>query len=261
LSASIKGQTCEWNSSRFHHGERINYDIYYKWGLIFSKAGSASFEMSDTAWQSQNAWRYHLLFHSAGMLETFYKMRDTLTVYFSPSSRILFASKHTDEGGFYLLDELSFSRIGSKTSIRSYRRTRTAVRIDTTLTTDACAYDMLGAVMYLRAIDWDGLRSGAEFPFLVPVGKEFVNARFRYAGLETVKTNESAKYNAHHFYIDVYDSAFAQSKEAAEVWVGDDRNHIPVRVRARLKVGAVEVYLKSSANLQYPSNCRIEDGK
>ena len=261
LTANAKGQTCDWNTNPLHHGERINYDIYYKWGLIFSKAGSASFEVRDTFWDSQSAWRYNLLFQSSGMLETFHKMRDTLTTYFSPANRILFASKHTDEGNFYLVDELSFSRTGANTYIHSYRRTRTAVRIDTTLTTDACVYDMLGAVMYFRSIDWENLRPGAEFPFHVAVGKDIVNVRFRYTGPETVKQSESAKYRTHHFHIDVYDPAFSQSKEAAEVWVGDDQNHIPVRVRARLKVGAVEVYFKASANLQYPLDCRIGSAK
>ncbi|GHU10207.1 hypothetical protein FACS189431_8860 [Alphaproteobacteria bacterium] len=65
------------------------------------------------------------------------------------------------------------------------------------------------------------------------------------------------KYRTHHFFIDVYDPAFTQSKEAAEVWVGDDDNHIPVRVRAKLKIGAAEVYFKDSNNLQYPFTCRI----
>jgi hypothetical protein len=195
------------------------------------------------------------------MLETFYKMRDTMTTYFSPDNSIIFAAKMTDEGGFYLLDELSFSRSGDRTSVRSYRRTRTAVRIDTTLRTDACAYDMLGAVMYLRAIDWDKLRPGDEFSFRVPVGKNFVNAAFRYAGPETVRLNDPARYRSHHFHIDVYDPAFSQSKEAAEVWVGDDGNHLPLRVRARLKVGAVEIYIRNPVNLRYPFGCKIETAK
>ena len=42
------------------------------------------------------------------------------------------------------------------------------------------------------------------------------------------------------------------AKEAAEVWIGDDENHIPVKIRAKLKIGAAEVYYKDSYNLRAP---------
>ena len=61
-----------------------------------------------------------------------------------------------------------------------------------------------------------------------------------------------------YFYIDIYDEAFTQAKEAAEVWVGDDENRIPVRVRAKLKIGAAEVYLRDATNTRYPLRCKIE---
>ena len=33
-------------------------------------------------------------------------------------------------------------------------------------------------------------------------------------------------------------------------WIGDDENHIPVKIRAKLKIGAAEVYYKDSYNLR-----------
>ena len=103
-------------------------------------------------------------------------------------------------------------------------------------------FDMLGATMYLRSLDWRTMSYGAEFPFMIAIGRELVNARFRYT---------------RHFYIDIYDEAFSQAKEAAEVWIGDDENHIPVKIRAKLKIGAAEVYYKDSYNLRAPLTCRI----
>ena len=95
------------------------------------------------------------------------------------------------------------------------------------------------------------LREGVEI-----VGRELVNARFRYTGQQIVEHKE-AKFRTRHFYIDIYDEAFSQAKEAAEVWIGDDENHIPVKIRAKLKIGAAEVYYKDSYNLRAPLTCRI----
>jgi hypothetical protein len=185
-------------------------------------------------------------------------MIDTITDFFSHDNRILFSSKSTDEGDFYLLDEIEFTPYGNDVAAHSRRRTRTDVRIDTVMTVTSCALDMLGSVMYLRSIPWKTLRIGDSFPFQVVVGRDIVNVSFRYDGQSVVAPDETIKYRTHHFYIDVYDPAFTQSKAAAEVWVGDDDNHIPVKVRAKLKIGAAEVHYRSSSNLQSPLHCRVE---
>ena len=39
--------------------------------------------------------------------------------------------------------------------------------------------------------------------------------------------------------------------------MGVDENHIPVKIRAKLKIGAAEVYYKDSYNLRAPLTCRI----
>ena len=76
---TANAQACS-SDNIFYHGERIDYDLYFKWGLLTSKAGLARFTLTNKTYQSNDAWEYRLQFHSMGMLETFYKMRDTLTV-------------------------------------------------------------------------------------------------------------------------------------------------------------------------------------
>jgi hypothetical protein len=47
-----------------------------------------------------------------------------------------------------------------------------------------------------------------------------------------------------HFSIDIYDPAFAQHKNAAELWTTNDKKHTPVKVRSKLKIGYAEVVMK-----------------
>ena len=104
-------------------------------------------------------------------------------------------------------------------------------------------FDMLGATMYLRSLDCDKMKSGESFPFQVAIGRERINISFRYTGQQIVERSETLKYRTRHFYIDIYDDAFTQSKEAAEIW---------------MKIGAAEVYYKSSKGLRYPLTSRVE---
>lgn len=68
------------------HGERVDYDLYFKWGLIMSKAGLATLSVEDSEYQGASAWRYNLLFRSAGVIEKVFSMRDTMDCYYSKAS-------------------------------------------------------------------------------------------------------------------------------------------------------------------------------
>ena len=212
------------------HGERVDYDLYFKWGLIMSKAGLATLSVKESEYQGAPSWHYNLLFRSAGVIEKVFRMRDTMDCHYSKEPRLLFSSKRTNEGDYYLVDNLQFEYQGSgRIDIHSHRHTLKETKIDTMLMAKGRVFD---------------------------IGRELVNARFRYTGQQIVEHKE-AKFRTRHFYIDIYDEAFSQAKEAAEVWIGDDENHIPVKIRAKLKIGAAEVYYKDSYNLRAPLTCRI----
>jgi hypothetical protein len=116
---------------------------------------------------------------------------------------------------------------------------------------------MLGGTFFLRTLNRNNLKAGDNFPFTVAVGRDLVQAGYRYHN-QTVVERDNAKYRTQYFFIDIYDDAFSQGKAAAELWVGDDANHIPIRVRTKLKIGYAEVHYKSSNNLKWPLDCRVE---
>ena len=222
-----------------------------------AKAGEATFNTQETTYNGQAVWHYGLLFKSRGAVEKMYPMRDTLDAYIShQQGSLIYAQKHSDEGDYYSVDELGFTYKENKTFVASKRYTRTRTKIDTTLIAEGKVYDMLTATLYLRTLDWSKLKIGEEIPFRVAIGRDIVNSAFRYEGQQVVD-RDKVKYKTRHFYVDVYDEAFTQSKAAGEVWIGDDENHIPIKVRAKLKIGAVEAYYKSSENLKYPLSCGI----
>ena len=241
----------------FQVNEEVDYELYYKWGLVFSKAGQATFKVAESHFEGEPAWHYSLLFRSAGIVEKLYRMRDTMDCYYSKVPRLLYSSKHSDEGDYYSVDELRFRyEPANQVAIASRRYTLKRVKIDTLMVAEAPVSDMLGGTLYLRALAAGRLQAGADFPLTVAIGRDLVTMHFRYSGQRIVE-HKGVKYRTRHFYIDIEDEAFEQPKAAAEVWMGDDANHIPVKVRAKLKLGAVEAYFKEGRNLRAPMDCRV----
>lgn len=243
----------------FTHGERVDYDLYFKWGILMPKAGLATLSVKESKFDGNPSWHYRLLFRTLGMMEKVFKMRDTIDCHFSVAEpQLLFSSKRTNEGDYYLIDDLRFSynKNANTVSARSHRYNLKSTKIDTILTAQGHMFDMLGATMYLRSLDWENISYGDTFPFYIAIGRDLVNASYRYSGQQIVE-HGGVKYRTRHFFIDIIDEAFTQNKEAAEVWIGDDRNHIPIKIRAKLKIGAAEVYYNASYNLRYPLDCRV----
>jgi len=243
---------------RFNPGEITYYDLYFKWGVIMSHAGKASISIQNTTYANKPGYFYRLLFNTSGLFEKVYKMRDTIDNYYSSNMQLLFSQKRVNENNYYLIDDLTFSYGKDCVYAHSHRYTLEKTKIDTILaSTKQYMFDMLGSTLYLRSLNWENMQNGDTFPFNVAIGRDRVNIRFRYAGQQIVERSETLKYRTHHFYVDIFDDAFTQSKSAAELWIGDDENHLPVKIRAKLRIGAVEVYYKNASGLRYPLTSRV----
>lgn len=202
-------------------------------------------------------YSYRLLFHTTGMFESIYKMRDTLASFHDNNMILTRSGKHSNEGGYYSIDRITFDYKKEGVSAHSLRYTPTRVRIDTTLTAEGCAFDMMSSLLYLRSLNYEKMNNGDRFSFKVMIGRDVVNVGFHYRG-QAILERDNAKFKTRHFTMDIYDDVFEQSESAAEIWIGDDENRIPVRVRAKLKLGAAEAFYTSSSGLKYPLTCRIE---
>ena len=256
-SSHVSAQKTGLQSSSMNYGETITYDIYFKWGLIMPRAGDATFSFNKDNSVNGASSRYKLSFKTTKFFDSFFKMRDTLASYYNADNLLIYSRKGSDEGGYYSVDELTFNYAKEKASIHSLRYTPSRVRIDTTLTTTGDVADLLGAAFYLRGIDRNKLQAGDRFPITVAIGRDLVKMQFIYQN-QSIVEHGNIKYNTRYFKIDISDDAFESTSTSAEVWVGDDDNFLPVKVRSKLKIGYAEIYYNGSSNLAHQLRSRIE---
>jgi hypothetical protein len=239
-----------------NRGEETVYDVYFKWGILMPRAGEARLTFDDTA-DSHATSLYRLTFATTRFFDTIYRMRDTLGCYYAPDLTLLHAVKHADEGNYPLTDELTFTTVNQQTLVRSHRYTPAATRIDTQLVSPSgYVFDMFGTVFYLRTLDWNRLRNGDRLTSKVAIGRDLVRIICTYRG-RTLIRHEKQTYRTHRFTVDIHDDTFDQTKSPTEIWIGDDDNHLPLKIRSKLKIGAAEIHYKSSSNLKTPLRCTV----
>jgi hypothetical protein len=185
-------------------------------------------------------------------------MRDTLRSHITENLQPLYHIRIINEGNTQFAEEVFFNRFSPEhTEVRIKRESRQISRIDTILTSNTVGYDMLNLIQYIRSLNFQQLESIPAGGISTFVGRERVAITIRFEGQTLIEKSETLKYKAYKIAFDFADKAFNESKNAIEIWISDDENRIPLRIRAKLRIGAAEVNLNSWKNLKHPFSAEI----
>jgi len=242
----------------FLSGEQLDFSVHYKYGIVMMKAGNAKYTIQDDTFEGKPVIRTSLTFKTTGVVDAAFKVKDTLYSYFTPELIPVFHRKYLHEGKAHYIEDIEYRKFSStSTLVQSKRIKNESVKFDTLLVAKGMGYDMLSIFTFVRTLDYSTLNTGDKFGLISIVGKDVIPLNVRYMG-QAILDKGSTKYKTLRFEIDIIDRAFTEPKTAMEIWVSDDKNHIPVKLRAKLKIGAAEAELSSVKNLKYPFDAKIE---
>ena len=224
-----------------------------------AKAGTAEYRIQKATYRQQPAVKTRLTFRTTTAFDKIFKIRDTLVTHLNLDLIPIHHKKFLHEGKTEYVEDIYYQQFGANyTQVRSMRTRGGVIRFDTILSANTEGHDLLNTFLVIRQIDYNNLQIGQSFEFASFVGRDVVRMKIRYAGQTIIEKSEVEKYKTQKFNVDIIDKAFSESKNAVEIWVSDDLNHIPIKIKAKLKIGAAEIDLSSAENLKYPFDAKIE---
>lgn len=244
----------------FQDGEELNYDIHYKYGLVMVKAGSARYAVNTITFNNQPSYRTTLNFKTSSFFDKIYKIRDTLTSYVNDPKLVpLYHYRVLNEGDTHFTEKLFVRKHSSTYSeVRVIREKNKEVKLDTILNANNLGYDILNVFVFARTLDYPKLETGRSFRITTFVGKRKSNIIVRYAGQAVIDKGNNVKYRAQKLNVDIADEVFNASKNSMEIWISDDKNRIPIKIKAKLKIGSAEADLASYKNLKNPFDAEVK---
>ncbi|GHT04702.1 hypothetical protein AGMMS49525_11330 [Bacteroidia bacterium] len=252
-SLLISGCAYAQDEIRFQSGEELSYNIKYKYGLIVMTGATGVHRLNTTTYNGQSAIKASMALKTTSFFDKVYRTRDTLLSYVSiPALQPLFVERMVHEEKTHFWEKgktLKFSSTQSQVNLKRIRLNREP--LDTIMTTNALGYDILSMLLVARSVDYDNMAIGTSQKTVVFFGIDQANITIRYAGKQTVDVGKY-HYNTIKLNLDITDKVFTTSKNAVEIWLGDDPNRVPVRIKAKLKFGAAEAELSNAKNLKYP---------
>jgi hypothetical protein len=236
----------------FQKAEELNYTIRYKYGLVVMKAASARYSVSPSTYNRKPAVKSFLGFRTSSFFDKIVNVRDTMNSYASmPDLTPLYHNRIVHEGNYHYVEEMWIRKQGDAyTELKVKRVKEKEVRIDTTISVHNLGYDLLNIFLYVRTLNYSGMQPGDTRSIATFWGNKKINLTIRYQGKELITTSDSQKRWSFHLTMDIIDEAFTESKNAMEAWMGEDTGHIPLKIKAKLKIGAAEAELVSYKRME-----------
>ncbi len=241
FSASLSGQLKHVmvEENPYKAGEKLVYTV--KFGPI--TGGTASLVLKQTNYNNK------LVFHSVaqgrtvGLAEVLYSVKDIFESYFDINNNLPYKSiRDIKEGNYKRYQEAFFDHD---------KRTAYSKREDSTIIVPPDILDMVSLIYFIRKLDYTYLKPGDVIKSVTLFDDEIFPFDIRYKGKEQVKTR-FGKIRCHRFDPVVEKGRMFASEDDMQIWLSDDKNVIPIKVRFDLLVGSLRMDIDEYSSLKYP---------
>jgi len=244
---------CEVKNNTFKNNEFVKYQVYYNWGFIWLKAGEVTFNAKDTVINNTELWKFISTGKSYTSYDWIFKVRDNFeSIVYKKNLKPLYYHRKTLEGHLLTDNEYVFNHKKKKIYSSTYN-SKSEIKRDTLELTD-CIFDVLSATYFTRSLDFTGMKINDSIPITTIMDNEKINIYVKYLGKEEITHKNKKQYMTIKFSTTVAEGSVFKGGEQIIVWVSDDKNKIPILIKADIIVGSVKVYLIDKNNLKYKSS-------
>ncbi|MGC9342388.1 MAG: DUF3108 domain-containing protein [Bacteroidales bacterium] len=225
------------SQNRFVSGERLRFVIHY--GPI--DGGYVDAELNKVLFEGKEVYHSKMLAKTIGLADKLYKVRDEYQAWFDPLTLLPYKS----------IRDINEGRYTKYNVVRYFHSDLYVVNIDQdTFEVSPDIRDMVSVFHYIRNKDFDNM----QYDEVIKVNTFFDNELFpfdmRYRGTEEVKTRLGT-FDCIKLVPYVEPGRIFNSEDDMTIWLSNDRNRVPIRVRFDLKVGSVKCDLVEYSGLKY----------
>ena len=227
----------------FKSGEWLQYKMSYS-GFI--RAGTAILELEEKEFQGKKVFHTKGTGWTSGMIKWFFEVDDYYESYFDKENIKPYVFKRKIyEGGYKKHTITSFNHHLKKAYVQDFTLQR-----DTSVAFNK-AQDMLSSFYYLRSLDVSKIKPGDEIKLDMFFDEETFPFRLKFLGKQSLKTNVG-KLETLVFRPYVLSGRVFKEQESVTIWISNDANKIPLKLKADLRVGSLTAELEDYRGLANP---------
>jgi hypothetical protein len=225
-------------------GEYFKFRIHY--GIV--NAGYATLEVKDATFSGKKTFHVVGRGYTTGMSRFFFKVDDLYESYIDKETRNPYQFvRKIDEGGYTKNQEGFFNQSVNKVVVKDYKH-----KTEKTLYVPKNTQDILSTFYYLRNHpNIDKLKIGESVAIDMFFDDETTKFKLKFIGRENI-TTKFGVVPAMIFRPLVQSGRVFKEQESLTVWISDDNNKVPLRIKASLAVGSIKADIEAYKGLKNP---------
>ena len=224
----------------FSKGEKLSFRMHYG----FISAGTVTLEAKEEIQYIGNRKTIHIvgIGESKGAFDWFFKVRDRYETFIDEEALLPWVFvRRVNEGGYLITEDYVFNHFKNKVDCGKGR----------VFDIPDNAQDMISAFYYSRCQDYSRASEGEIFAIDCFVDREKFSAKIKYIGKEILET-DLGTFRCIKFRPVIQTGRIFKHEEDLNVWITDDKNHIPLRVEGKVMVGSIRMDLSGYSGLANP---------
>jgi hypothetical protein len=230
--------------SAFDVGERFVFRIHYG----FIDAGYATLEVKEANIDNKNVFHVIGKGFTTGVSKLFFNVNDLYESYIDKETGNPYQFvRKINEGGYTKNQEGFFNLSENKVLVKDYKHAS-----ESTFNIPKNTQDILSSFYYLRNNPYiQQLKTGEYIDIDMFFDNKTTKFRLKFMGKEDIKTKFGVV-STMIFRPLVQTGRVFKEEESLTVWISDDNNKLPIRIKANLLVGSLKADLDDFKGLKYP---------
>lgn len=230
-------------------GEQLTYRIHYG----FLNAGTATLTTLKTEFQGQPHFYVKGYGKTTGAVRAFFKVEDNYESFINTNTGLpSYYVRNVREGSYRQHFQTVFNH-NDQTLILTDKKT--PANGSKVIKSVKGVQDMLSAFYYLRSMDPSDFKVGTVKNLNIWIDDEMFPFQLRIDGTEDVETKYGT-INCLKVTPMVKSGRVFKEKEGVTLWISNDKNYIPISIKAELAVGSLKASLDNYKNVKYPLSFR-----
>jgi hypothetical protein len=235
----------------FKKGESLKFRLHYG----FFNASYASLNLEEKILNDQEVYKATAIGKTTGIARLFFKVDDVYETYFNKTLvRPLKSTRNINEGGYTKNVEINYDYSNNLANINDIKNSKSS-----SVSVQENVQDLISTFYFLRNhFDIENLKTNDFIRITIFFDAENYNFRMQFLGMEDVKTKFGIV-NCFKFRPYIESGRVFKDNESLTLWVSNDKNKIPIKVKAGLRIGSIEADLDEFRGLKFPFKIKINE--
>lgn len=226
----------------FDEGEVIKYRVHY--GFVTAGEATMVVDKKIHHLNRRACYKIDVFGRTTGMADKLYGIDDNWGTFLDTAAVVPHkAYRYIKEGKYRKNEVVNFYQLEQRAVVNKLHKENKKIKETKDVEVPRNVQDMVSGYYFLRTLDYSKLYEGQVLQVDAFFDDEVYDFKVRFLGREEIKTKIGDR-QAVVLQPLMPENDLFQGEDPIKVWVSDDKQKIPLKIRANMFVGAIEVDIK-----------------